>query len=77
MIDENKSVSCWSCQFCDKVYVLVKDKWVQTRTGHCLAQKSAANGESDFYRKVYIDTVQKQCKQFQPSNPAQPQNLKT
>jgi hypothetical protein len=42
------------------------DKWVLTRTGYCLAEKSAVNGENDFYKKVYVNTIYKECSQFEP-----------
>lgn len=59
-------VSCWACRFCDKESVLKGDKWVLTRTGYCLAEKSAVNGENDFYKKVYVNTVYNECSQFEP-----------
>jgi hypothetical protein len=59
-------VNCWSCQYCDKESVLKVSRWVLTRTGYCLAEKSAVNGENDFYKKVYVNTIYKQCGQFEP-----------
>ena len=60
------SVSCWACRYCDKESVLKGDKWVLTRTGYCLAEKSAVNGENDFYKKVYVNTIYSKCSQFEP-----------
>ena len=60
------SVSCWACWYCDKGSVLKGDKWVLTGTGYCLAEKSAVNGENDFYKKVYVNTNYNECSQFQP-----------
>ena len=60
------SVSCWACRYCDKESVLKGDKWVLTRTGYCLAEKSAVNGENDFYKKVYVNTIYNECSQFEP-----------
>lgn len=60
------NVSCWACRHCDKEYVLKGDKWVLTRTGYCLAEKSAVNGENDFYKKVYVNTSYNECSQFEP-----------
>lgn len=60
------SVSCWDCQYCDKESVLKGDKWVMTRTGYCTAEKSAVNGENDFYKKVYINTTYSECSKFEP-----------
>ena len=57
-------VSCWACRYCDKESVYNGDKWVLTRTGYCLAEKSAVNGENDFYKKVYVNTVYNECSQF-------------
>ena len=58
-------VSCWACRYCDKESVLKGDKWVLTITGYCLAEKSAVNGENDFYKKVYLNTIYKECSQFE------------
>jgi hypothetical protein len=60
------AVSCWACRYCDKESVLKGDKWVLTRTGYCLAEKSAVNGENDFYKKVYVNTTYNECSQFEP-----------
>ena len=60
------SVSCWACRYCDKESVLKGDKWVLTRTGYCSAEKSAVNGENDFYKKVYVNTIYESCSQFEP-----------
>ena len=60
------SVSCWACRYCDKESVLKGYKWVLTRTGYCLAEKSAVNGENDFYKKVYVNTTYNECSQFEP-----------
>lgn len=60
------NVSCWACRYCDKESVLKNNKWVLTRTGYCLAEKSAVNGENDFYKKVYINTTYNECSQFEP-----------
>ena len=60
------SVSCWACRYCDKESALKGDKWVLTRTGYCLAEKSAVNGENDFYKKVYVNTIYNECSQFEP-----------
>jgi hypothetical protein len=60
------SVRCWTCLYCDKESVLKDDKWVLTKTGYCLAEKSAINGENDFYKKVYINTIYKECSPFKP-----------
>ena len=58
-------VSCWACRYCDKESVLKGDKWVLTRTGYCLAEKSTVNGENDFYKKVYVNTTYNECSQFE------------
>ena len=63
---ELKIVSCWACLYCDKESILKDDKWVLTRTGYCLAENSAVNGENGFYRKVYVNTT-KECCQFEPA----------
>jgi hypothetical protein len=42
-------IKCWDCCYCDKESVLVNGKWLPTRTGYCLAQNSAVNGDVDFY----------------------------
>ena len=60
------SISCWACRHCDKESVLKGCKWVLTRTGYCLAEKSAVNGENDFYKKVYVNTTYNKCIQFAP-----------
>lgn len=60
------SGSCWACRYCDKESMLKGDKWVLTRAGYCLAEKSAVNGKYGFYRKVYVNTTYKECSQFEP-----------
>ena len=50
----------------DKEHVLKGNKWVLTRTGYCLAEKSAVNGKNDFYKKVYVNTTYNECSQFEP-----------
>ena len=61
-----RSVSCWACRYCDKEHVLKGNEWVLTRTGYCLAEKSAVNGKNDFYKKVYVNTTYNECSQFEP-----------
>ena len=59
-------VRCWACQYCDKESVLKGGKWLLTKTGYCTAEKSAVNGENDFYQKVYINTTYLKCSKFEP-----------
>lgn len=64
--DGNPAVRCWACIYADKVSVLgVDGKWRKTRTAHCMAEGSWANGE-EFYRKVYVDTLPPSCVHFTP-----------
>lgn len=60
------NVRCWACRYCDKEFVKKGDSWVMTRTGFCLAEKSAVNGENDYYKKVDVNTTYKECSQFEP-----------
>ena len=62
---ENKNIRCWDCRYCDKESRLANDTWRLTKTGYCLAEKSSANGENDYYKKVYINTIQRECSQFE------------
>lgn len=61
-----KQHRCWDCKYCDKESVLKGNKWILTRTGYCLAGKSAVNGETGFYKKVYVNTTYNNCNQFEP-----------
>jgi hypothetical protein len=56
--------NCWECQFCDKESVLIDGKWKLTRTGYCLAEYSAVNGDGKFYQKVYANT-RVSCTQYE------------
>lgn len=60
-----RPVKCWNCRYCDKESTLINGKWIPTKTGYCLAENSAANGQS-FYRKVYIDTTFNECIEYIP-----------
>lgn len=63
-IPQPNEVRCWDCCYCDKESVLKGYKWVLTKTGYCLSEKSAVNGENGFYKKIYVNTVYKECSQF-------------
>lgn len=63
---KQQEIKCWNCQYCDKESFLKNGKWILTRTGYCLAEKSEVNGQNDFYKKVYMNTIYKNCNQFNP-----------
>ena len=60
-----QNAKCWNCRYCDKESVLINGKWYPTKSGYCLAEHSAANGPDLWNQKVYSDTIQPQCAQFQ------------
>lgn len=60
---------CWQCSAADKESVLTPDGWKLTRTAYCLATGSAANGRRGYYRRVYKDTIQKECSEFEEIKP--------
>jgi hypothetical protein len=62
----NTNVRCWNCRYCDKESIKIDGEWKLTKTGYCLAEHSAVNGLNGFYKKVYIDTIQKDCFEFEP-----------
>lgn len=50
---------CWNCRLCLRDSVLIAGKWRESKAGDCIAEESPSEG-----KRVYVDTVQPECRKF-------------
>lgn len=55
------NAKCWNCRLCLRDSALIAGKWRELKAGDCLADNNTYCGQ-----RVYVDTVQPECDQYEP-----------